>query len=80
MTNSLKTFEVGKTYTARSLCDYDCVFAWTVTARTAKQITLEDRHGRVSKRAVRSYDGVEVCSPQGRFSMSPMISAAREAF
>jgi hypothetical protein len=78
VTNSTSTFQVGKTYTARSLCDYDCVFAWTVIARTAKQITLEDRHGRVSKRGIRTYDGVEVCSPQGRFSMSPSISANRE--
>ena len=70
-------FEVGKTYTARSLCDYDCVFEWTVLARTEKQMTLRDRHGEVSKRGVRSFDGVEVCFPQGRFSMSPSINANR---
>jgi len=72
-------FEVGKTYTARSICDYECVYEWTVVARTAKQVTLEDRHGRVSKRGVRTYDGVEVCSPQGRYSMSPSIYANRAA-
>ena len=76
MTN---TFQIGKTYTARSICDYECVFAWTVVARTAKQITLEDKHGRVAKRGVRTSDGVAVCSPDGRYSMSPSIYANREA-
>lgn len=75
----INTFQVGKTYTARSACDHECVFAWTVVARTAKQITLKDKHGRVTKRGIRTYDGVEVCSPDGRYSMSPSIYANREA-
>lgn len=73
------TFQIGQTYSARSLCDYECIFAWTVIARTAKQITLEDKHGRVAKRGIRTYDGVEVCSPDGRYSMSPSIYANRPA-
>lgn len=76
MTN---TFQIGKTYTARSACDYDCIYSWTVIARTAKQITLKDKHGRISKRGIRTYDGIEVCSPNGRYSMSPSIYANREA-
>lgn len=73
------TFQIGQIYSARSACDHECIFYWTVTARTAKQITLEDRHGRVSKRGIRTYDGVEVCSPDGRYSMSPSIYANRPA-
>lgn len=70
-------FEVGKIYTARSICDHECIFSWVVRARTEKTVTLEDKHGEVTKRGVRSYDGVEVCSPMGRYSMSPTIYANR---
>lgn len=73
------TFQIGQTYSARSACDHECIFYWTVTARTAKQITLEDKHGRVSKRGIRTYDGIEVCSPDGRYSMCPSIYANRPA-
>lgn len=73
------SFQIGKTYSARSICDYECVFEWTVISRSAKQITLKDKHGRISKRGVRTYDGAEVCSPLGRYSMSPTIYANREA-
>ena len=72
-------FKIGSTYTARSACDYDCVFAWTVVARTAKTITLEEKHGRVSRRGVKVHDGVEWCMPSGSYSMAPCINAEREA-
>ena len=35
-------FEIGKTYSMRSICDHDCVWTYTVTARTAKTITISD--------------------------------------
>ena len=35
-------FEVGKTYSMRSICDSNCVWTYTVTARTAQTITLSD--------------------------------------
>lgn len=71
------TFQIGTTYTTRSACDHECVFAWTVVARTAKQLTLEDRYGEVSKRGVSVWNGVETCLPNGRYSMAPVISADR---
>ena len=38
----MKKFEIGKTYSMRSICDHDCVWTYTVTARTAKTITISD--------------------------------------
>ena len=68
-------FEIGLTYSTRSACDHECVFSWTVTARTAKFVTLEDRHGEVSRVGVSVYDGEETCYPSGRYSMAPSIRA-----
>jgi len=69
-------FKVGKTYTTRSACDYDCVFSYKVIARTAKQITIERGRGDVVKRGVYLRDGVEYCKPEGTYSMCPVIRAA----
>lgn len=73
----MKTFQVGATYSTRSACDYDCVFSWRVVARTAKQITLENRHGETSIRGIRVYGETEYCAPLGSYSMAPLISADR---
>ena len=73
----MTTFQIGKTYTTRSACDYDTIFAWTVTARTAKQVTLEDRHGNTTKRGIYLWNGTEHCKPAGTFSMCPVINAER---
>lgn len=69
------TFEIGQTYSTRSLCDYDCIFTFKVIARTAKQVTLESNAWGVKKRGIKIYDGVETCSPLGTYSMSPTIRA-----
>lgn len=67
-------FEIGKTYEARSACDYDCIFSFEVVARTAKQITIKVR-GEEVKRGVSMYEGSEVCFPLGKYSMCPIIRA-----
>lgn len=69
------TFEVGKTYATRSVCDYNCVMEWTVTKRTAKRVTLVDRFGRTTVRGVQSDGDAEFCYPDGRYSMCPVITA-----
>jgi hypothetical protein len=67
-------FEVGRTYTARSACDHNLVFAWTVTARTAKFITIND--GDTERRVgVKVHDGNEWALPDGSYSMAPVINA-----
>jgi hypothetical protein len=68
------TFAVGKTYRCRSICDYDCIFSFTVTARTDKTVTITV-HGKPVRRKVRLSDGVEAIDPHGRYSMSPVLRA-----
>jgi len=70
----VKKFEIGKTYTTRSICDSECIFSFEVIKRTAKQLTL--KHGdEVFKRGVSMYEGSEICFPLGKYSMCPMITA-----
>jgi len=73
-------FEVGKTYGCRSVCDYDCVWLFTVLKRTDKTITvMED--GEVNPRSLRinsvasNYRGAESVYPLGKYSMCPILSA-----
>lgn len=72
-------FVVGGLYRCRSVCDYDCVWTYKVVARTAKFVTLEDQGAPETVRVgVRVWDGVEKCSPHGRYSMSATLSADRK--
>ena len=72
-----KIFEIGKTYTTRSACDHDCMFAFTIISRTAKRITIEDRHGNISTVGVKVWADNETAMPFGRYSMAPVINAER---
>jgi hypothetical protein len=67
-------FEVGSTYTMRSVCDRECKWSFMVTKRTGSTITLSD--GKRCK--VKVYDGAEQCAPLGAYSMSPVLSAKRK--
>jgi hypothetical protein len=67
-------FEVGKTYSTPSICDSDCIFSFTILARTAKTITTEV-HGRVVRRGVACRNGVESFKPFGTHSMCAVITA-----
>lgn len=70
------TFEVGKIYSTRSICDYDCIFRFTVLSRSAKFITVSDPTGGKTRRSgVYLYDGIEHSMPLGRYSMAPVIRA-----
>jgi hypothetical protein len=74
------TFVVGQTYTCRSAGDHTMVFSYTVVARTAKFITIEDDRGRTKRVGVSistgwAADGGEMAMPQGSFSMAPIIKA-----
>jgi hypothetical protein len=72
------TFEVGKTYATRSLCDHDCLFSFTILARTAKTVTVEV-HGKTVRRGLSSYAGVEQFKPFGNYSMAAVITADKVA-
>lgn len=71
-------FVVGRTYTCRSACDYDTVFAYTVVSRTAQRMKLVNKWGKETTRGIRmGSDGIERCSPEGSYSMAPVILADR---
>ncbi len=71
-------FTVGKTYFARSACNYDCIFEYKVLKRTAKFITIEDKFGDTKRVGISNRDGIEKAKPEGTYSMCPVISADRE--
>ncbi len=74
----MKLFEVGKTYFCRSACDYECVWAFQVIARTPATITISGEDGvktlRINKKEAERF-GCEYARPFGRYSMCPTIAA-----
>ena len=78
----MKKFEIGATYSMRSACDHDCVWTYTVTARTAQTITITDgkdvKKCRINKRAS-EYCKAETVYPLGQYSMAPSLSADKIA-
>lgn len=72
-------FEVGKRYECHSICDWNCVWAYEVTARTASTIILKDQDGKVIKRKVikglSEINGTESLYPLGKYSMCPILHA-----
>ena len=75
-----RQFEVGRLYQCRLITDYDTVLTYEVVARTAKFITVvrEGDDAPPKRLGVRVYEGVELCSPWGRYSMAPTLRADRE--
>lgn len=72
-------FEVGKQYQARSAGDYDCVWTFTVVARTAKFITITEANGVIRRVGVLTGErfGAEWARPLGTYSLCPVINASR---
>ena len=73
----LVKFVVGKTYSTRSIGDSECIFRFTILARTAKTVTIEHNGSRV-KRGLSVWNGAERFSPFGKYSFSPSIRADKE--
>ena len=75
----MKKFEIGKEYSMRSICDHNCIWTYTVVARTAQTITLKDernntRKCRINKFLTEKYN-VEAVYPLGKHSMCPILRA-----
>ena len=71
----MKTFEIGKTYSTRSICDHNCIFSVTIAARTKATITTtEGKKFRIVKKET-EWRNAETIFPTGRYSMAPSISA-----
>ena len=76
-TETLTTFTIGETVATRSIGDYDCIFRFTVVARTAKFVTLDDGHGTY-RVGVKVYNGAEYAQPFGSYSMAPIVTAGKD--
>lgn len=74
----MSTFEVGKTYSTRSIGDHNCIVRVAVVSRTAKtikaQVGVEMKTMRVSE-----YRGNEQVKPWGSYSMAPIVDASETA-
>lgn len=68
-------FEVGEIYATRSACDWDCIFAFVITKRTEKTVTIKSKLFGTKVRRIRIFDNVECIDPLGSYSMSPVLSA-----
>lgn len=67
----MNTFQVGKTYATRSVCDHNCIISVTVASRTAKTIKTAD--GKTLR--IQEYRGIEQVKPWGSYSMAPIVDA-----
>jgi len=69
----------GDTLTARSLCDYECIYEITILKRTPKTATFKDWRGETRTSKIRTeWDGCESIRPD-RWSMAPTFRAKEEA-
>jgi hypothetical protein len=69
-------FAVGQNISARSLCDYDCLYTAKVISLSDKMVTVEFEDGKTKRcKIYKGYDGVDYCMPFGHYSMAPMFHA-----
>lgn len=74
----MKAFEIGKTYIAKSPCDHNCTWTFTVAKRTTCTVTITD--GEKTKRCriikgLSEENGAEAIFPLGQYSMAPILRA-----
>jgi hypothetical protein len=74
MTNEIKS---GQILTARSACDYDCIFSVKVLDRKGSFATVE-AHGEAKRVKIRSDDRGEYVFALGKYSMAPIFRASEE--
>ena len=70
--NMSNTIKAGQTLTARSICDYDCIFSVKVIQRKGSFVTVEAQ-GNVSRKKVMSDDRGEYVYALGKYSMAPIF-------
>ena len=81
MTTTTQTtaFEVGKTYACRSVCDYNCVWTFTIAKRTDKSITTTEGKTLRINAQLTAYNEAETVFPLGKYSMAPILTADKVA-
>lgn len=67
-------FQVGQTYAARSICDYDCIHSFIILSRTAGTVKI-NVHGKIVSRRISIHNDVEQIKPHGSYSMSLILGA-----
>ena len=72
------TFKAGETYSARSLCDHNTIWHFTVVKRTTRFITLQQHNAPANeiRVGVKTWHGDEYALPFGSYAMAPTIHAA----
>jgi hypothetical protein len=68
------TIKPNTVITARSLCDYNCIFSANVISRKGNFVTLQIGKEIVRKKVKTSFDGSEYVLALGSYSMAPMFS------
>lgn len=74
-------FEIGKSYQTRLATDADSFLTIRVVSRTAKTVRI-DATGFIPQNAqfrIKNINGIEAIEPWGSYSMSPLVTAEREA-
>lgn len=66
--------EAGQTLTARSICDYDCVFSVEVMERKGSFVTVKVQ-GNTKRMKVHSDSCGELIYAMGKYSMCPIFRA-----
>lgn len=75
MTATFRQFEVGQTYTCRSIGDADCIYSVTVASRTAATITTSEGKKLGIVKGLSKFNSAECVRPMGNYSMCPVIRA-----
>ena len=76
MTTATATqFQIGRSYSTRSIGDIDCVYSYEILSRSQATVTISIE-GKEVKRRVAVREGVETFYPMGKYSMAPVIRAA----
>lgn len=78
-TTNIDTFTIGSSYFMRSACDHNAVWTYIVASRTAKRMKIQEKgKTAIITVGIQVYENVERCSPLGKYSMSPVLSADRK--
>lgn len=75
MTTTPTTIKAGQTLTARSVCDWDCVFRATVISRKGNFATVRVMGSEKRVRINKDSDGNEYVYAMGKHSMAPVFRA-----
>lgn len=81
-TTTPPTFIPGNTYVMRSVSDHGAIWHCEIITRTAKRVSLrvtssDGQFPELKTVKVSTDEGFEVCQPLGRYSRSPILSAAK---